>query len=146
MKLLALNRPITPLDLPVPRTLTIVLLPSDVTRRTVLRMFDPGSLFVGHPPVGLYLVLHLVDPILPMVQSGGFPLIQLPAGTTLVDPPLLVRLPLVNPRRLTPFGIDHTGHHQHHRAYSGKPLLHRGLLDVWPLHSLPLSTRRRGSG
>lgn len=79
----------------MPRPLAIMLLASDVARHTILRMRNLGKLFVGDASVDLRLVLHVIDTILLMVQPGGLLLIQLPAGNTLVDPPLPIRSPII---------------------------------------------------
>jgi hypothetical protein len=105
-KRLTLNRPITQLDLPVPIALSVMLFARDMARRMVLRMSNLDSFFLGHRPVDLRLVFHVIDMALLLVQAGGFLLIQLPAGNAFIDSLFLIGLPLIDARRLS-LGIGH---------------------------------------
>lgn len=51
--------------------LAVVLLASDVARRTILGMLNPGAFLLRHHPVGLGLVLHVVDVFLLVIQTSG---------------------------------------------------------------------------
>jgi len=89
-------------DLPSPvrggtlSLLAVVLLASDVARGAILSMLDPSALFLRHHPIGLSLILHVVDVLLLVVQAIGLAFIQLSAGNALINPSLLIRLPLIN--------------------------------------------------
>jgi hypothetical protein len=106
-KRLTLNRPITQIDLPVPIALSVMLFARDLARRMVLRMSNLDSFFLGHRPVDLRLVFHVIDMTLLLVQAGGFLLIQLPAGNAFIDSLFLIGLPLIDARRLS-LGIGHS--------------------------------------
>jgi len=76
--------------------LAVVLLASDVARRTILGMLDPGAFFLRHHPVGLGLVLDVVNVFLLIVQASGLTFIELTAGNALINPSLLIRLSLID--------------------------------------------------
>ncbi len=59
---------------------------------------DASLLSLCHHTVGLGTIFHPVDLLLPPLQSRRFLLRQLPAGNALINPPLLISLPPINPR------------------------------------------------
>ena len=77
-----------------------MFLPGNTARRTILRFRDLLTLLFGHDAIGLRLVFHLFDMFLLIVQPIRFPLIQLAAGNSLVNPFLLVALTLIDAGRL----------------------------------------------
>jgi len=87
-------------ELPVPLPLAIVLLVSDMARGAILCRDNPGTLLFRHDAIGLCPAFHLVDVFLLLIQPVCFSLVQLPTRNPLIDPLFLIRLPLIDDRRI----------------------------------------------
>jgi len=84
----------------VPLPLAIVLLAGDMARGAILCRDNPGTLLFRHDAIGLCPVFHLVDVFLLLIQPVCFSLVQLPTRNPLIDPLFLIRLPLIDDRRI----------------------------------------------
>jgi len=97
-------------ELPVPLSLAVVLLAGDMAGCARLCRANPGPLLFRHDAIGLCPVFHLVDVFLLFTQPVCFSLVQLPTRNPLIDPLFLIRLPLVDHRRLC-LGKDYSTRH-----------------------------------
>lgn len=95
-------------ELLMPAFLTVVFLTVDLLRCLVLGGVDAGPFLFRHDSIGLGFILHRVDMLLLVLEPARFPLGELAARNTLVDALFLVRLPLIDPRRLS-LSIGHSG-------------------------------------
>jgi hypothetical protein len=100
------------LELLLPVLLPVVLLPIDFLRSLVLRGVNAGPFLSRHHSIGLGFVLHVIDVALLLFQPICFMLGELTACDSLVDALLLIRLPLIDPRRLS-LSIGHPGRQEH---------------------------------
>ena len=110
----------------MPLPLGIMLLTRDMARCAILSIIDSSPLSLGDRPIGLGSIFHLVNVFLLFVQSIGFTLIQLTAGNPLINPLLLIPLPLIDDRRLR-LGKGHPAHAKHQHANRQYHRLHRYL-------------------
>jgi hypothetical protein len=109
----------------MPLALAVVFLASDMVRGTILCRTDPGSFPFRHGTIGHCPVFHLVHMFLLPVQPVRFSLVQLPARNPLINPLILIRLPLIDHGYIG-LGKSHPGHHGH-RTDREQDLLHYRL-------------------
>jgi hypothetical protein len=110
----------------MPLALAVVFLASNMVRGTILCRTDPGSFPFRHGTIGHCPVFHLVHMFLLPVQPVRFSLVQLPARNPLINPLILIGLPLIDHRRFC-LSEDYSAHHQRHRTDREQDLLHYRL-------------------
>jgi hypothetical protein len=77
--------------------LGIMLLGVNMAALRILRLMQSRPLLAGHYTIGLGAVFHIVYALLATLQSSGFTLRQTARCDALIDPLLLIGLPLINP-------------------------------------------------
>jgi hypothetical protein len=82
----------------VPIPLTIVLLASDLARGAILCRANSSPLLFCHDAIGRCSIFHPVDVPLLFIQPMSFSFVQLSTRSPLIDPLLLVHLPLIDHR------------------------------------------------
>ena len=80
--------------------LTIMFLAVNTGALPVLCLMHTGALAAGHDAIRLGAVFHVVDTVLPAVESIGFTLGQAAGGDALIDTALLIGLTLIDKRRV----------------------------------------------
>ena len=124
----------------MPLALAVVLLAGNMARGAILCCANLGSLPFRHDTIGLCPIFHLVHVFLPLVQPVCFSLVQLPVRSPLIDPLILLRLPLIDHRRFC-LGKDHSGHQHGHRTDCEQHPLHPDLHEVWMSYTLARKAR-----
>lgn len=129
----------------MPLPLGIMLLTRDMARCTILGIIDSSPLSLGNRPIGLGSIFHLIDMFLLFIQSMGFTLIQLTAGSPLINSLFLVRLTLINHGRLR-LRKGHPAQTKYESTSRYQNLLHWRLHRIKGEVSLPLPTCDKPSG
>jgi hypothetical protein len=109
----------------MPFALRVVFLAADMARRAILGTFDLRSLLLRDDVVAFRPFLHLINVLLLLVQPIGLSISQLTAGDPLINPLLLVGLPLIDPRGLRPFSGSQAACRDYHRKYHHECLRRR---------------------